>query len=193
MNIRLKIIGMAVIIVILSAIGGSWVVYDMLQAEKRFAYYADVCWPATDMIMETNVQQQDILREVFEADGTRHELDMANCILDSKPPGDWLLRLDDERERGARRVHRLHLHRPLGRFPRIIEAQSAIYTSATKTQPAGYKLKNVTVPASLDSYSTAVFEGEPVIVTSTDHPDLKDNELFVVEITIYHKINRVFR
>ena len=68
MNIRLKIIGMAVIIVILSAIGGSWVVYDMLQAEKRFAYYADVCWPATDMIMETNVQQQDILREVFEAD-----------------------------------------------------------------------------------------------------------------------------
>tara|TARA_B100000676_G_C18089669_1_gene858411 strand:- start:1010 stop:2155 length:1146 start_codon:yes stop_codon:yes gene_type:complete len=75
---------------------------------------------------------------------------------------------------------RLHLHRPLGRFPRIIEAQSAIYTSATKTQPAGYKLKNVTVPASLDSYSTAVFEGEPVIVTATDHPDLKDNELFVV-------------
>lgn len=68
MRIRTKIIGMAVVIVTLSAIGSSWVVYDMLRAEKQFAYFADVCWPAADMIMETNIQQQDALREITNAE-----------------------------------------------------------------------------------------------------------------------------
>jgi len=36
-------------------------------------------------------------RDAYEADGTRHELDMAHCVFDGKPPSDWLLQLDDER------------------------------------------------------------------------------------------------
>jgi methyl-accepting chemotaxis protein len=81
MNIRFKIIGMAVIIVVLSAIGSSWVVVDMLKAEKQFAYYADVCWPATDMIMETNIVQQNILREIFDP---KHILDEQTFINESQ-------------------------------------------------------------------------------------------------------------
>jgi len=38
----------------------------------------------------------DSKREAFEADGTLHELDMTRCVLDGKPPSDWLLQLDDE-------------------------------------------------------------------------------------------------
>jgi hypothetical protein len=39
----------------------------------------------------------DGAREAYEADGTCHELDLAQCKLDSQPPCDWLLKLDDER------------------------------------------------------------------------------------------------
>jgi len=41
----------------------------------------------------------DSKREAFEADGTRHELDMATCVLDDQRPCDWILhrQLDDER------------------------------------------------------------------------------------------------
>ena len=36
-------------------------------------------------------------REAFEPNGSRHVMDLAACVLDDAPPGDWLLKMDDER------------------------------------------------------------------------------------------------
>lgn len=65
MKIRTKVIGMAVAIIALSAIGGSLVISNMVKANAQFVYFADVCWPSTDMIMETDIEQEAILRQVL--------------------------------------------------------------------------------------------------------------------------------
>ena len=75
---------------------------------------------------------------------------------------------------------RLHLHRPLGQFPRIIEAEVAEYIPASESQPAGYKLLNIVVPESLANYQSAKLNDDPVILTAMDEESLADNELFLV-------------
>lgn len=77
---------------------------------------------------------------------------------------------------------RLHLHQPIGLFPRIIEAETAIYVSAsedTPEQPAGYRLINVIVPTELEKYQTAVLDDQVVISTANDNPSLNKNDLFL--------------
>jgi len=78
---------------------------------------------------------------------------------------------------------RFHLHRPLGEFPRIIEARSAFYQPANKNHPAGYLLKNVLQPVSCHQLPTAQLDGSDVILTAADPATagwLEPTDLFVV-------------
>ncbi len=77
---------------------------------------------------------------------------------------------------------RLHLHQPIGMFPRIIEAEKAIYVASSNEnpdQPAGYKLVNVAVPTELEKYQSAKIDDQVVIYTSQDNSSLNQNDLFL--------------
>ncbi|HAI10080.1 MAG TPA: methyl-accepting chemotaxis protein [Phycisphaerales bacterium] len=65
MKIKTKVIGMALAIILLSAVGGSMVIWNMVKANEQFAYFADVCWPSTDMVMETDIEQMAALRMIL--------------------------------------------------------------------------------------------------------------------------------
>ena len=49
------------------------------------------------LVLGDLVPEEEATREAFQADGTRHTLDLAACILNLEPASDWLLRMDDER------------------------------------------------------------------------------------------------
>jgi hypothetical protein len=49
------------------------------------------------LVLGDLVPEEEATSEAFEADGTRHTLDLAACILNLEPASDWLLRMDDER------------------------------------------------------------------------------------------------
>lgn len=77
---------------------------------------------------------------------------------------------------------RLHLHQPIGQFPRIIEAERAIYepqTAESPHQPAGFRLVNVQVPSELTSFQSARLDEKVVIYTSADLPNLDSKDLFL--------------
>ena len=77
---------------------------------------------------------------------------------------------------------RLHLHQPLGQFPRIIEAEKAIYIGADEEHPeqrSGYKLVNVIVPNELSKYQSARLNDQTVIYTAKEDPSLHENDLFI--------------
>lgn len=78
---------------------------------------------------------------------------------------------------------RLHLHQPIGQFPRRIEAEKAVYVPASEHTPdrlAGYQLINVKVPTELTNYQSAKLDDEIVIYTADDHADLAPKDLFLV-------------
>ena len=78
---------------------------------------------------------------------------------------------------------RFHLHRPLGEFPRVIEAGSAFYQPANENHPAGYLLKKVLKPADCHQRPAAHLDGSKVILTAADPATaewLETTDLFVV-------------
>ncbi len=78
---------------------------------------------------------------------------------------------------------RFHLHRPLGEFPRVIEAGSAFYQPANENHPAGYLLKKVLKPADCHQRPAAHLDGSIVILTAADPATaewLETTDLFVV-------------
>jgi len=61
-----------------------------------------------------------------------------------------------------------------------LTAQTASFESADETHPAGIRLKQVTQPVSLASFSSIVTEETPVVYSPTDVDWLNEDELFVV-------------
>lgn len=78
---------------------------------------------------------------------------------------------------------RFHLHRRLGAFPRVIEAESALYLEATNDHPEGYLLKDVIKPVDISSMQSVQLAGVDVIITpaaETQQNWLAKTDLFVV-------------
>ena len=78
---------------------------------------------------------------------------------------------------------RFHLHRRLGAFPRVIEAESALYLEATNDHPEGYLLKDVIKPVDISSMQSVQLAGVDVIITPSDEKQqnwLAKTDLFVV-------------
>lgn len=78
---------------------------------------------------------------------------------------------------------RFHLHRRLGAFPRVIEAESASYLEATNDHPEGYLLKDVIKPVDISSMQSVQLAGVDVIITPSDEKQqnwLAKTDLFVV-------------
>lgn len=72
-----------------------------------------------------------------------------------------------------------HLHKPLGSFQRIIEAQRARYMDATSDRPSGYMLEDVIKPNNFDELPSAIINGLTVVYSPADTPWLKENQCFV--------------
>jgi len=78
---------------------------------------------------------------------------------------------------------RFHLHRRLGSFPRVIEAESALFLTATNDHPEGYLLKDVIKPVDILNMQSVQLAGVDVIITPADEKQqswLAKTELFVV-------------
>ena len=61
-----------------------------------------------------------------------------------------------------------------------IDAREAYYRKAEGGLPAGYYLKGVQLPKDIDEMSSLIVEGQPVVITPHDNPDLlKPDECFI--------------
>ena len=77
----------------------------------------------------------------------------------------------------------------LNQYGRTIEAESALYQSATKDHPAGFLFKNVTAPQELLQNESLKKEEETVVITPKDAPDwLAPTDCFVVSGITFNQI-----
>ncbi|MFG0248030.1 MAG: methyl-accepting chemotaxis protein [Phycisphaeraceae bacterium JB051] len=81
MKIKYKIFGIAVILTFCFGLGGGLVIYKLTSATTQIQYFSDVCWPAADLIMETNIELQGISRTIIKPPA---DLDKQSFISDAK-------------------------------------------------------------------------------------------------------------
>ncbi|MAX25776.1 MAG: hypothetical protein CMJ19_14855 [Phycisphaeraceae bacterium] len=65
MKIKYKIFGIALILTLCFGLGGGLVIHKLSRATSQIQYFSDVCWPAADLIMETNIEMQGIARTII--------------------------------------------------------------------------------------------------------------------------------
>jgi methyl-accepting chemotaxis protein len=65
MKIQHKIIGIALVLTLLFGLGGGLIIGKMIQAKAQIQYFSNVCWPAADLIMESNIDLQNITRTLI--------------------------------------------------------------------------------------------------------------------------------
>jgi methyl-accepting chemotaxis protein len=81
MKIKYKIFSIAIALAMCFGIGGGLVIYKLHNATSQIQYFSDVCWPAADLIMESNIELQGIARTIIKPPA---DLDKQKFLQDAK-------------------------------------------------------------------------------------------------------------
>ncbi len=77
------------------------------------------------------------------------------------------------------------LHSPLGDYGPQLASVSGVWLPASEKRPAGYLLRDVTIPEDVASIRSAAKDGKTLIYGPVEYPELRPKNLFVVSEVPY--------